>query len=110
MCLLPNLLCLGPVILQSGQKVLATQGPIAPYISSHDPSLIHMFDSSAHHVPLINRIGTIIALFLGHMHLVEGNGSYHVVLLPKNHHIIAQVHLNLVVIGQVTYFPLGILD
>ena len=107
---LPNLLCLGPVILQSAQKVLETQGLIVPYISPHDPSLSHKYDNSSHYVPLIGRISTILSLVMGHMHLAKGNGSYHVVLLPDNHHTITQVRLNLVVTGQAPYLPLGILD
>ena len=86
---LPDLLCLWLVILQSAQKFLATQGSILPYISSHDPSLNHKYDIFSHRVPLIGKICTIVALVLGHTHLAEGNGSYHVVLLPDNHHTIA---------------------
>ena len=93
---LPDLLCLWPMILQSAQKLLAKKGLIVPYISSHDPSLSHTYDSSAHHVPLIGRIDTIVALVLGHMHLAKGNGSYHAVLLPDSHHTIPQVQLTLV--------------
>ena len=107
---LPDFLYLWPVILQSAQKFLATQGPIVPYISSHDPSLSHRSDSSAHHVLLIRRICTIVASVLGHTHLAEGNGSYHVVLLPDSRHTIVQARLILVAIGHVLYFSLGVSD
>ena len=61
------------------------QGLTVPYTSFLDLSLDHKFDNSTHHVLPTGRTYTTIASVLGHMHLAEGNGSYHAALLHGSH-------------------------
>ena len=74
LCFLPDLLCLMLGILRGVRTVLAMQGLIVPYISSHDLSCSHKYNIFSHRVLPTDKNCTIVASALGHMHVAEGNG------------------------------------